>query len=377
MAGAVRVNLANTGSQQTGGAGSDILKDIENLVGGAGNDILTGNDLGNRLEGGAGGDTFTGGRGADTAVGGLGNDSYYIDDALDTVVELAGEGTDLVLNAIDWTLGEHFENLTVTGVMAVNGTGNASANVLLGNGAANILSGLGGDDALNGASGNDTLLGGDGADTVTGGSGADQMEGGAGHDHYVVDSASDRVIEAVGGGFDVVTSSASFTLGVEVEKLVLTGTSNLSGTGGATANELVGNGGANALSGGAGADVLDGGLGADTLTGGSGADAFRFSTALNGSVDRIGDLVTADDTIWLDNAIFTALAEGVLTAAALQVGTDNVAQSADVRIIYNTATGALLYDADGQAGTASAVQFATVSVAGLVGSLSVADFLVI
>lgn len=375
-ASAVRVNLALAGSQNTSGAGTDTLTGIENLVGGNGNDTLTGNDFNNRLEGGTGGDTLTGGRGADVLVGGAGSDSYFVDDSLDTLVELAGEGTDLVFNSVNWTLGEHFENLTVSGVMGVSGTGNALANVMHGNSGGNLLSGLEGNDTINGAGGNDTLLGGDGDDALNGGSGIDQMEGGAGNDTYLVDDSSDKVIEAVGGGYDVVSASWSFTLGAEVEKLVLTGLSNISGTGSGTANELVGNGGANTLSGGGGADVLDGALGADTLTGGTGADVFRFSSALNGSVDRITDLVVADDTIWLDNAVFTALVDGALAVSALQIGTWNTANSAEVRIIFNSTTGALFYDADGT-GAANAVQFATVSLAGLVGQVTNADFLVI
>ena len=49
----------------TGGAGTDTLSTIEDLIGSNFNDTLTGNSGANRLTGGAGNDTLTGGTGAD------------------------------------------------------------------------------------------------------------------------------------------------------------------------------------------------------------------------------------------------------------------------------------------------------------------------
>jgi serralysin len=111
-------------------------------------------------------------------------------------------------------------------------------------------------------------------------------------------------------------------------------------------------------------------LGADTMNGGDGADAFVFSTALGGgNVDAIKSFNVADDTIRLDITIFTAIANGALDANAFVIGA--AAADADDRIIYDSATGALYYDADGD-GAGAAVQFATLS-AGL--ALTEADFL--
>ncbi|MFG1379929.1 calcium-binding protein, partial [Xanthobacter autotrophicus ATCC 700551] len=58
------------------------------------------------------------------------------------------------------------ENLTLTGTSAINGTGNALANVLVGNEGANTLAGNDGDDTLRGNGGNDTLVGGSGTDVA-------------------------------------------------------------------------------------------------------------------------------------------------------------------------------------------------------------------
>jgi chitinase len=107
------------------------------------------------------------------AAGGLGDDTYLVDLVTDVLTEEEDEGTDIVQSKVAWTLGDNFENLTLTGSSGVNGTGNGLANTLIGNSRANGLSGLDGNDILSGLGGNDTLTGGNGDDTLSGGSGAD------------------------------------------------------------------------------------------------------------------------------------------------------------------------------------------------------------
>ncbi|MEP6789813.1 MAG: VCBS domain-containing protein [Ramlibacter sp.] len=138
--------------------------------------------------------------------------------------------------------------------------------------------------AVNGTSKNDTLKGGDCADRIDGKQGADTMTGGKGDDVYIVDKATvqgqgcdpdivgDTVVEKAGGGIDTVAASVNYVLPDYVENLMLTGTAQLSGTGNAANNVLVGNAGASILDGGAGDDVLAGRGAADTLIGGSGND---------------------------------------------------------------------------------------------------------
>jgi Ca2+-binding RTX toxin-like protein len=120
--------------------------------------------------------------------------------------------------------------------------------------------------------------------------------------------------------------------------------------------------GADTLDGGSGSDLLDGGLMADTLTGGAEEDSFRFSTALgNGNVDWINDFNVTEDTILLDNLIFANVGgDGALALGAFYRSAAGVAHDADDRIIYDTDSGALSYDADGT-GQLAAIQYARLS----------------
>ncbi|MDD5273326.1 MAG: calcium-binding protein [Methylovulum sp.] len=254
----------------------------------------TGNTLANTLVGNLAANILDGGAGADTLKGGLGNDVYIVDNSADTVVENTAEGTDTVQSSLSYTLTANVENLTLTKLATINGTGNDLANVITGNAAANLL---------DGGAGNDTLKGGAGADT---------MKGGLGNDVYQVDNAADVVIENSGEGTDLILSLVTRSLaGVFVENLTLTGTYAINGIGNSLGNNIVGNIATNTLDGGSGNDTLDGGqgndtliggVGADTLTGGADADTFVFSTVVGGS-DKVLDFQTGVDKLQcLDNA---------------------------------------------------------------------------
>jgi Ca2+-binding RTX toxin-like protein len=246
-------NLTLTGTAAINGAG--------NVLG----NVLTGNSANNTLNGGAGGDIM---------IGGLGDDTYVLDNVADVVTELAGEGADLVQASVTYTLTENVENLALTGTSGISGAGNALDNVIIGNSGKNMLTGY---------AGNDTLIGLAGADT---------MIGGTGDDIYVVDATSDVATENASEGSDTIQSSVAWTLGVNFENLLLTGSNAINGTGNTVANLLVGNSAVNTLSGKSGNDILqglggndvlnanggqslfDGGAGADTITGGSGNEMF-------------------------------------------------------------------------------------------------------
>jgi Ca2+-binding RTX toxin-like protein len=280
-----------------GGDGNDILWSSagnDNIEGDAGDDQLYGGAGNDTLNGGAGNDKLDGGPGADTMMGGTGNDTYVVDNAGDVVTEYANEGTDTVQSSITYTLGTNVENLTLTGSAAIDGTGNELNNVLTGNSATNILSGGGGNDTLNG------------------GAGADTMIGDTGNDTYVVDNAGDIVIENANEGTDTVQSSITYTLAANVEKLTLTGSSAIDGTGNELDNSLTGNSAANTLTGGAGNDTLNGGAGADTMIGGTGNDTYVVDNAgddvienANEGVDTIQSSITYTLSANVENLTLT------------------------------------------------------------------------
>uniref|UniRef100_UPI002627EBE3 calcium-binding protein n=1 Tax=Propionivibrio sp. TaxID=2212460 RepID=UPI002627EBE3 len=146
-----------------------------NATGNASDNRLIGNSGVNVLSGGAGTDTLDGGAGADVMAGGTGNDTYAVDNMGDVVTENTGEGVDTVVSAIDYALGANLENLTLTGVAAINGTGNGLANTINGNSGNNVLNGGAGADILSGGDGDDLLIASSGSDTVLGGAGNDVL----------------------------------------------------------------------------------------------------------------------------------------------------------------------------------------------------------
>lgn len=171
------------------------------------NNMLTGNAAVNALYGRDGNDILNGKGGADYLAGGAGDDVYVIDENDVTIVENAGEGIDTVKSAIDYLLGANLENLTLTGVAALNGFGNALDNVIKGNAGANLLQGYDGSDTLSGSLANDILQGGSGNDRLSdaggsnvldGGGGADTLVGSAGNEFFAGGGDSDTANTGIG-----------------------------------------------------------------------------------------------------------------------------------------------------------------------------------
>jgi uncharacterized delta-60 repeat protein len=250
-------NLTLTGTAAINGTGN-YLNNI--LTGNSGNNVLTDDLFGFGY--GVSNDLLNGGGGADTLAGGLGNDTYVVDNVGDVVMEQISQGTDTVRSSASYTLKANVENLTLTGMAAIDGTGNGLANTLTGNGAANRLDG---------------------------GFGADLLKGGAGNDTYVVDNTGDVITETNTSPteIDLVQSSVSFKLGANLENLQLLGTGT-TGYGNALNNVLTGDMGNNFLAGQGGNDTLNGGTGADILSGDDGNDTYV--------VDNAGDVVTETNT---------------------------------------------------------------------------------
>ncbi|HVG49203.1 MAG TPA: leishmanolysin-related zinc metalloendopeptidase [Rubellimicrobium sp.] len=191
----------------------------------------------------------------------------------------------------------------------------------------------------------------------------------SGNNVYVVDSLDDPVVEAPSGGFDTVEASISYTLGANVEKLILVGEADLSGTGNDLANYIWGNTGSNVLRGGAGQDGLDGwdgddrlmggsdgdtllgGKGHDKLVGGGGSDAFAFLNRSEGG-DTIADFKNKsgnDDRFVIDRSGFRGgLDDGKLSRDQFQAGSGHHAEDADIRFMFDTDDNTLWFDKNGQ-----------------------------
>jgi serralysin len=365
-ASAIRIDLRKTAAQATG-AGSDTLSSIENLKTGSGNDVLSGNDLANRLEAGAGNDWMSGNGGNDMMLGGSGNDTH-----------LGGSGIDTVY------FGSFGGALSINLSVITSQFVSSSAGRDVFHGVENITSGSG-NDTLIGNTVSNMLSGGAGNDILDGRLGADALVGGAGNDRYYFDDLGDRLFEAAGGGWDVVISSVNVSgsladdataamIGDNTDGIALTGAAAISAVGNALNNWIIGNTGDNRLEGQDGADILSGGLGSDIMLGGAGADTFVFDTVLSATnVDTIQDFAAAADLIQLKAAIFagigTSLQAGNFVAGA-------AALDADDYIIYDSITGDVYYDFDGN-GANAAVTFARIEPAGLDGTVSELSFVIV
>jgi len=339
-----------------GGAGDDYLD------AGSGQDRLLGNSGNDHLYGGSGNDDLTGGRGHDHLYGGAGHDRAFFNvstDGADTVD--LGTGSDVV--AVTAAMRGQVR-LTFTSAEVGNGIATDS------NTMANQDGGLA--VRLQAENGSDVLIG----------------EISRFDDEGVTFVASSRGLTfdvrdlvsgvARGDQFGAVTLG---TKGADDLRTVLSdkayyfnaGMGNDRVAGGAKSDFLVGGAGDDTLNGRAGDDKFIAGGGNDIVTGGLGDDGFIFNAPLNGStnVDRIRDFRSSDDTMQLDDAVFTGLSAGSLSAGAFALV--SAAAEADDRVIYDQSTGSLFFDTNG--GTRDdAVLFARLDNRA---SLTSADFLVI
>ena len=316
---AISLTLGATGNQ---GGALKSYSGIEGVVGGFGHDTMTGTHAGNLMVGGNGGDLIRGDAGNDFLIGEGRNVSFI--------------RAYLGLNS-NFSVADAFDPLNA----AVSGT-------------------YAEDDGLS-----DSLYGGSGNDVLSGGDGADLLDGGTGNDWVSYMSSAEHLSLALNLTTGGISGQAAGDQFVSIEN-VLGSNGNDTITGNSGANELRGMGNRDLLSGLDGRDTLNGGTYSDTLaggrysdvlTGGSDAEAaFVFAgPGTLASFDTITDFQVNFDEIWLSAATFRKLgAPGALAAERFALGT---ATEADDRIIYDAATGALFYDADGKR-VGLAVQFA-------------------
>lgn len=210
------------------------------------------------------------------------------------------------------------------------------------------IAGGGAAETIHGSTVIDIITGGSGNDLLDGGLGADTLYGEAGSDQFYVDNPGDRTIETAADiGTDRVLTSTSYTLnsGQSIELFTTTqtaGTATISLTGNDLVQTIIGNNGAN---------TIDGKGGSDTLYGKGGSDNFLFTSTFSSSnVDNIADFSHADDTIQLSKSVFTAFSTtGTIASGAFKANSTGTATDSDDRIIYETDTGKLFYDSNGNA----------------------------
>lgn len=339
------VGTGDTVTEAASGGTADLVKsnitytldsEVENLtLLGTGDINGTGNVLGNIITGNSGNNILTGAGGADRLTGGAGNDTYVVNLRAvgtttvameDVVIEALSAGTDTITLSGDLGVQTAISTLTLTANVEIfdasgtddtklNLTGNVLNNTITGNLAANVL---------NGGTGNDTLVGGAGNDRLIGGLGNDVMQGGADNDTYVVDSAGDTVTEGVGAGVDTVEVAFTYTLGAELDNLLLTGKAAINGTGNVLVNTLTGN---------AAANILDGGVGADTMIGGKGNDTYVVDDTLDVVTEYAGS-GTGIDLVQSTAATYTLLAN---VENLTLMGTNDIDGTGNV--LNNTLTG--------------------------------------
>jgi Ca2+-binding RTX toxin-like protein len=364
------------------------------------------------LTGTSGPDILIGGSAADTLVGGGGSDTFYVNAMGDVVQETPGQGTATVyVSASSWTAtsGSAITSVIAQGSANIKLIGNGSAMTLISNTGVDTLDDGGGPATLVGNGASDifivrnaatvvqalagshetvqttlasytlpanvanltsigtasfygvggsvagTLTGGPGSDTLVSGSAVESLIGGALSNTFYVNNAND-VITAPSSANSVEFASVSgVRAGVNVAELAFTGSGNDVGYGNSTAVLLMGNAGNDTLIGGSGNDTLDGGLGADMLTGGTGSNLFRFD-GFTGGVDKISNYVSTQDHIGLSASGFGITS---LSQLSFEFGTSLNPLAGHANVLYNTATGALYYDAVG--GDGHIVQIATLT----------------
>ena len=361
------------------------------LVGTADSDLVLGTNITDRItawEGddqvrsGAGDDLLDGGAGDDQLRGESGNDTYVFgagsghDRILDEqgvadVVRIAPgivprditmtrSGDDLVLRlnqGADQLTIDYYFLLPIFRIEKIEFSDGSILSssfldrpVIEGTEQNDVLTGTVGDDVLVGLGGNDQISGLAGNDLLNGNAGADVLRGGTGHDTFVIDESGDLAIEEMNEGTDTVQSSISYTLGANLENLMLvdpsTGSGQVNGTGNALDNVLTGSSAANVLSGGEGNDTYVIGTG-DTVVELAGEGTDRVQTGVNmtlgANVENL-TLTGSASLIGTGNELDNVLqAEGSISILAGGDGNDTymVGPNGDDDILVETASGGI------------------------------------
>ncbi len=224
-------------------------------------------------------------------------------------------------------------NLAATDIAIINGSGGGGGQVVNGTSGSDTLTGTSGNDTINGLGGNDLFQAAStgGADVINGGAGFDAIE--------FASRATSAVVVDFGAG--TITGGSSGSISFTGIERVVAGNFN---------DSLGGTAGGQTLNGLGGADALWGAGGVDVLWGGAGADTFVFREVGSANADSVRDWASGSDKVALDNSPMSALGTtGNFAAgdARFWSSSTGTAHDANDRVIYNTSTGSLYYDADG------------------------------
>ncbi|MEO5350221.1 MAG: hypothetical protein H7836_11310 [Magnetococcus sp. YQC-3] len=339
-----------------GSSGNDTIYAFtgnDRLNGNSGDDYINGDEGNDELLGGDGNDTLIGVSGNDTLNGGNGIDSVNYSSANAGIIINLGQSSAQNTGGAGLDVFISIENIIAT----------AYDDTLNGNSSANEIHGGKGNDVITGGDGNDNLSGDAGDDGLRGDGGNDTLNGGDGIDWGQYWNAPSSLI------IDLNKTTAQNTQGAGIDTLLGIEKINASHYN----DKITGNQADNILLGNEGNDTLNGGLGKDSLTGGEGKDSFVFNTKLSVlNIDRIKDFSPKDDTIQLDNAIFTKLTKlGALSSANFKIA--KAASDSNDYVLYNSNTGVLSYDNDGNGHHAPI----TIAVLGTHLALTAADISVI
>lgn len=245
----------------------------------------------------------------------------------DSVVEFGAFGSiDTSLSNTGWTA-------TIKNAGEITNTGNGMIDAISGGAGSEIIRNTGTITGFVNLDDGDDRYDGRGGRVLEG-----TILGGGGNDVYILDSSKDRVHDSVGWGYDKLTVSASYSLGInnEIEETRLGGSGDFKLKGNALQNYLEGNKGDNRLIGYAGKDGFFGGEGDDVLTGGADADGFYFRP--NADREIVTDFTDGEDLL-----IFFA---GDEIESIADLIADHAHQKGDDLVISGDGTEMILRDFD-------------------------------
>jgi Ca2+-binding RTX toxin-like protein len=352
--------------------GQRVLGDDTVLDGAGGDDTLIGSSFDETFFFNSGNDSIDGGGGIDTLS--VGGGPVTVDFRTGAATSAFGRATFANIEQVFAGSGDDSLTANDSGVRLFGFAGN---DTLIGGAGNDFLIADGTTDfaAPTSAGGADVVTGGGGNDDIWLGTGNDQADAGTGNDRFVFQGQFDYGNDTISGGdgVDEIFFDAFGPLAIDLGAGTLRGGSALQGAGSVSftgienfsmfgnAAAITGSSAANNLGGGGESDTINGSAGNDTLTGADGADNFIFDQAAGAAnADLITDFQPATDSLSLSAAAMPALgASGRFAAGDARFHAAAGAtggHDADDRVVYDTSTGKLFYDADGSgAGAAQLV----------------------